>query len=91
MSLREFDLSIRIGSASHLFPLVICNELNRHKVIFSRNYRCFPINPPPKKIRPSLVPQPCTLLEMSELGKVSPQISIILKTAFISMEYFALK
>ena len=28
---------------------------------------------------------------MSELGKVSPQISIILKIAFSSMEYFVLK
>ena len=45
------------------------------------------IIPPKNKI----VPQPCTLLEMSELGKVSPQISLILKTAFISMESFALK
>ena len=28
--------------------LAICHELYCHKVIFSRNYRCFPINSNPK-------------------------------------------
>ena len=46
----------------------------------------FPLIPPINKS----IPQPCTLLEMPELGKGSPQIhqilrSIILKTGFSSI------
>ena len=57
------------------------------KLYFLETTGVFPLIPPKNKI----VSQQYTLLEMSELGKVSPQISIILKTAFSSMEYFGLK